>query len=159
MLEEAGIPTLSDLEAKVPGRERLKKGPVAIIECFRSIPCDPCYHSCPVNAIKEFSDINDVPQLDFDRCTGCGMCVGQCPGLAIFVVDYTEGIVKLPYEFLPLPEKGQKVIALNRQGKEICEAEVIRVQQLSIFDKTAVVWLFVPEELLMEVRNFKIGDE
>ena len=49
------------------------------------------------------------PDVD---CIGCGMCVASCSGQAIFLVDetYEPGFatVTLPYEFLPLPEKGEK---------------------------------------------------
>jgi Fe-S-cluster-containing hydrogenase component 2 len=163
MIEKTGIPTAEDIKTKLPDDERLEKGPFAVIECFSSIPCDPCYHSCPVNAIAEFKDINDIPVLDFDKCTGCGMCISQCPGQAIFVVDYTfskeKGIVKIPYEFLPVPKKGQEVIALNRAGEEVGTATIEKVQSLKAFDKTAVVWLSVKKELLMEVRNFRMGVE
>lgn len=162
MLEKTGIPTDDDIASRIPPKERLMKGPVAIVECYRPIPCDPCYHSCPVNAFAEFEDINDLPRLDFDKCTGCGMCIAQCPGLAIFVVDYTysreKGIVKIPYEFLPLPEKGQEVLTLNRAGKVIGKGTVERVQSSASFDKTAIVWLSVPKEMVMEVRNFKVED-
>jgi len=162
MLKETGIPTQSDIEEKIPTKERLERGPVAIIECFTSIPCDPCYHSCPVHAIEEFADINDMPVLDFDKCTGCGMCIAQCPGQAIFVVDYSfsedRGIVKIPYEFLPVPEEGEEVIALNRAGEEIGTAIVEKVQSTKVFDRTRIVWLSVPKDKLMEVRNFKVKE-
>src|SRR6056297_3105289 len=131
MLQKTGIPTSDDLQRVMPSEERLKEGPVAIVECFTKIPCHPCYHSCPVGAFKKFEDINDIPKLNFEKCTGCGMCIAQCPGLAIFVVDYTfskgKGIVKLPYEYLPLPEKGQEVIALDRAGRDVGKAKVERV--------------------------------
>ena len=162
MLEKTGIPTAQDIKEKMPNEERMKSGPVAIVECFHSIPCDPCYHSCPVGAFAEFEDINDLPELDFSECTGCGMCIAKCPGLAIFVVDYTysekRGIVKLPYEFLPLPEEGDKVTALDRSGEEVGKAVVEKVQFPPNADRTAVVWLSVPKDKLMDVRNFKVGD-
>ena len=162
MLEKTGIPTVEDIKQKLPSEERLKEGPVAIVECFREIPCDPCYHSCPTNSFKQFEDINDIPKLDYEKCTGCGICIHNCPGLAIFVVDYTyseeEGLVKIPYEFIPLPKKGDKVTALNRAGEEVCEARVEKVQNGKKMDKTAVIWLVVPKEKVMEVRNMKVGD-
>ena len=34
MLKSTGIPTQKDLESVVPSKERLAKGPVAIMECF-----------------------------------------------------------------------------------------------------------------------------
>jgi len=158
MLEKTGIPTSADLEKIRPDKERLKEGPVAIIECFKEIPCDPCFYSCPFEAIREFEDINDKPELIAEKCTGCGNCIASCPGLAIFVVDYNKGTISLPYEFLPLPEPGDKVTALDRAGNEVCKAEVKKVKDPAKNDKTAVITIKVPKEYLMIVRNIEVGD-
>ena len=60
------------------------------------------------------------------------MCVASCSGQAIFLVDGDTGdgygTVTLPYEFLPIPEKGTKGVALGRDGHEVCEAEVVNVR-------------------------------
>ncbi|AEG60526.1 4Fe-4S binding protein [Desulforamulus ruminis] len=162
MLAVNGIPTPENLAEVFPSQERLAKGPVAIAECFQNIPCDPCYHSCKQGAIQEFADINERPRIHFDQCNGCGTCMSRCPGLAIFVVDATfsdnEALVKIPYEFLPLPQVDERVIAVNRAGQEVGEVRVIRVQNSKIQDKTAIVWLAVPKEQMMEVRHFKIKE-
>lgn len=163
MLEKTGVPTKQDLEKVMPSKERLKKGPVAVIECFQRIPCNPCYTSCKVGAIKELvEDINDIPELDEDKCIGCGLCVSKCPGLAIFIVDETysenEAKIMLPYEFLPLPEEGQIVDALNREGKVVGKARVLQVKNGKYEDKTPVISIVVPKELSMEVRNIRLGD-
>ena len=73
---------------KLPTDEQLKKG-VAIIECIQEIPCDPCVAICPVSSIS-MKDINDIPKIDYNKCTGCKRCVGICPGLAIFVVKIVD---------------------------------------------------------------------
>lgn len=160
LLAKTGVPAASDLAKVIPSEERLKKGAVAIIECFQSIPCNPCQFACPRGAIKEFADINDIPKIDFDLCDGCGTCISKCPGLAIFVVDATygaeEALVKIPYEFLPLPAKGDRVAGLNREGKEVCEAEVVRVQSAKGLDKTPIIWLSVPKDYMMEVRHIRL---
>ena len=74
------------------------------------------------------ADITALPQLDEDKCIGCYTCIAVCPGQAIFVVDESlegdDATVAMPYEFLPLPEKGEKVTALDRSGAELGEAEV-----------------------------------
>jgi len=159
MLEKTGIPTSDDINSVLPDEKRFKKGPVAVIECFREIPCDPCYFSCPFEAINEFDDINDKPDLDFDKCTGCQNCIANCPGLAIFVVDYNNSMVTIPYEFLPLPKKGDIVAGLNRKGEKVCDAKVVKIKDPEKNDKTAVITLKVPTEYLMEVRNIKVGDQ
>lgn len=161
MLEKTGIPTAEDLQKVMPSAERLARGPVAIIECFQKIPCNPCSRACPRGAIRPMEDINELPQIDFEKCNGCALCVARCPGLAIFVVDmsYSEdqALVKLPWEFLPVPETGAVVKGLNRAGEEVGEATVVRVQDAAALDKTLVVHLAVPKELAMEVRSMALG--
>ena len=162
MLAQNGIPTAEDLAQVMPDAERLAKGPVAVAECFQNIPCDPCYHSCKQGAIKPFADINERPQVDHEKCNGCGMCLIRCPGLAIFVVDETysenESLIKLPYEFLPLPEQDELVDAVDRAGKVVGEGRVVKVQSGKALDGTNVVWLAVPKNLSMVVRHFKLRE-
>lgn len=158
MLEKTGLPTSEDLAKVTPSKERLSRGPVAIIECFQRIPCNPCYTACKRGAIKEFKDINDLPEIDFELCNGCALCVSKCPGLAIFVIDQTfsekEALVKIPYEFLPVPEKGEVVDALDRKGERVSKARVVKVTKFR--DNTHVISVAVPKELSMEVRNIKL---
>ena len=162
MLEFTGVATQADLELVTPTKERLAKGPIAVIECFQRIPCNPCYTSCKRGAIKEFEDINDRPEIDVDKCNGCGICISNCPGLAITVIDETysetETLVKIPYEFLPLPEEGVFVTGLDREGRPICRAKVVKVLNTKTMDKTPVVSLAVPKEFAMAVRFMNLVD-
>lgn len=152
-----GIVEIKDLQ--FPTEDRFKKGPVVIIECVQEIPCDPCVESCPFHAITMPHSINHVPVIDFEKCTGCGVCIAQCPGLAIFVIDRTfeknRALIILPYEFLPLPEKGETVTLLDRAGQPCGEGEVIRVRNTKNQDRTPVVSLAVDQALVMQVRHFK----
>lgn len=142
----------------VPSWERITSGPVAVIECTEEIPCDPCQRACRFDAIS-VPTIVSVPVLDSERCNGCGACIAKCPGLAIFVVDYTfsetEGAVWVPYEFLPKPVPGEIVQALDRTGQPVCEARVVTVREARSYDRTCVVTLAVPKSQLMKVRAFK----
>ena len=161
MLERTGIPTDDDLEKVIPDKERLTKGPVVIIECFQKIPCDPCAISCKLGAIKPFNDINDLPQVDFEKCTGCGVCISSCPGLAIFVMEMNysdeKSLIKLPHEMLPLPEKGDDVYALDRAGSMLGKVKVIKV--LKIKNKTNIISIEVPKSMAMKVRSIKVEDK
>ena len=161
MLERTGIPTDNDLEKVIPDKKRLSQGPVVIIECFQKIPCDPCAISCKLGAIKPFKDINDLPIVDFNKCTGCGICISSCPGLAIFVIDVNysdeKSLIKLPHEMLPLPEKGEDVYALDRDGSILSKAKVVRV--LKIKNKTHIISLEVPKSTAMKVRSIKVEDK
>lgn len=137
----------------LPTDKQLKKG-VAIIECIQEIPCDPCVAICPVNSIS-MKDINDIPKIDYDKCTGCKRCVGICPGLAIFVVkvENEKALITLPYEFLPFPKVGDIVKALDREGKPRGTAKIKKVNRRG---KTTVVTIEIDKELAMEVRNIKL---
>lgn len=135
----------------LPPEDRLKKGPVAILECPEEIPCNICVPYCRAKAI-EMNKITDLPKVNWDKCTGCGICVAVCPGLAAFIVDLSKpdyDLVTLPHEFLPLPNIGDKVILLNRQGEHIGEGVVVRAWEKN---KTNVLTIRVPKGLGMEVR-------
>lgn len=162
MLRKTGVPTLDDIRSITPETERLNRGPVAVIECFQEIPCNPCYTKCPRGAIKEMIDINERPQIDYEICNGCGICAIACPGLAIFIVDYNyskdKALIKIPYEFLPIPVDGLIVKALNREGEIVGEGKVIRVQTAKNQNKTSLIWLEVDKSLAMDVRNFRMEE-
>lgn len=132
---------------------------LVIVECPQRIPCNPCNTSCPTGAIKAFADINDVPAIDYGKCTGCALCVAKCPGLACFVADLTYGdgqaLMKLPYEMLPLPDKDQRVKCLGRTGETICEGIVVTVAE-PLKDRTKVVHVVIPAEKVGEVRAIKV---
>lgn len=161
MLEKTGIPSAEQVESVFPDTDRLKKGPVAVIECFQTIPCNPCATSCPRGAILPFEDINDIPVIDRDKCNGCALCMMKCPGLAIMVVDLDwsdmRALVKLTYEFRPLPEKGSIVRALDRAGKPIGDAEVINVVVPQ--SKTPIVSIAVDKSLIKRVRNIGLKND
>jgi len=159
MFEKTGVATREMVMTKFPPIERINKGPVAVVECYQKIPCNPCQTACPTGAIRIGEDINDIPQRDENVCTGCGLCVAKCPGLSIMIVDGSKSQdtveFRIPYEFLPLPEAGEKVVALDRAGQPIGEAKVIRVMNPPAFDRTPVVTLEVARELLYDFRNFR----
>ena len=131
-----------------------------MIECIEEIPCNPCESSCKVDAIEVGSNIINLPKLYEDRCIGCLTCVAICPGQAIFVVDESlpdnKAAVTMPYEYLPLPEKGVTVTALDRAGKELGDAVVTAVRQSKRNDQTAVITIEVPREWSMRARSFKL---
>jgi Fe-S-cluster-containing hydrogenase component 2 len=133
-----------------------------MVECFQKIPCNPCATACARGAIERREDINDLPAVDHDKCNGCGVCVSRCPGLAIFVVDETysetEALVKLPYEFLPLPAEGSNVTGLDREGRPACRARVVKVMSTKAQDKTPVISVAVPKDMALTVRNIRPDD-
>ncbi len=156
-----GVPKEEEIEKVMPPEDILAKKPVVMVECFQNIPCDPCAASCPFGAILPFEDINDLPAVDYEKCTGCGICVTSCPGLAIFVLDMNysdEGaLIKLPYEMLPLPQKGEMVSGLDREGKKVAEVKVDKVTKTK--NKTYLISIIVPKELALIIRNIEVEDK
>ncbi|MEM0001785.1 MAG: 4Fe-4S dicluster domain-containing protein [Desulfurococcaceae archaeon] len=157
---ETGVIKLEELKnlGLLPPEDRLKKGPVAILECPEEIPCNICVPYCSVKAI-EMKKITDLPRVNWDKCTGCGVCVAVCPGLAAFVVDLSKpdyDYVTLPHEFLPVPKPGETVTLLNREGERIGEGVVVRVWERN---KTHVLTIRVPKGLGMEVRAIWVERE
>ncbi len=160
MLINDGIITPEELKTALPPEGR--QGPVAIIECLQDIPCDPCVSACPVQAIQMREGITDRPVLDFEKCTGCGLCIPKCPGLAIFVVHRNiapgKASISMSHELLPIPQKDEMVILLDRAGREAGEGKVLRVLNPLKYDKTAVVTVEVPEEKIMDIRAVKVRE-
>lgn len=159
MFEKTGIPSEEMIMGKFPPIERINKGPVAVVECYKEIPCNPCETACRFSAINIGEDINNIPVLNEDNCTGCAICLSKCPGLAIMVVDGSKSDttvqVKLPYEFLPLPIAGEIVKGLDREGKIVADVKVIQVQNPKSFDRTPVVTIEADRSILYKIRNIR----
>jgi Fe-S-cluster-containing hydrogenase component 2 len=136
----------------------VKKNGLVIVECPQRIPCNPCNTSCAFGAILPFEDINDVPQVNYEKCTGCGVCVAVCPGLACFVVDMTfeenKALYKLPYEMLPVPQKGDVVDCLGRFGEVVSKGTIEMVTEPRK-DRTLVVHVSAPRKHAGEIRAIR----
>ena len=156
-----GYPSMEEIRAANgwPDEKRFSQGPVAILECVQEIPCNPCEDACPFGAIHVGSPITNCPALAEEKCTGCGVCVAQCPGLAVFIVDktysQTEAAVSFPYEYLPLPERGDAVQAVSRACEFVCGATVVKVTESKKQDRTPVVTIAVPKEFADTVRSIR----
>lgn len=164
-LLRTGVISNEELEkGKVlPSYERLKKGPVAVIECIQTIPCNPCEAACKFGAIEIGKPITNTPRLIEEKCIGCGQCIAACPGLAIFVEDYTfsndEALVGMPYEYPYKPNNGDKVNTMNREGEIIGTGIIERVIDNDKNNRTVVLYVRVPKNMAREVRgiDFKGG--
>jgi Fe-S-cluster-containing hydrogenase component 2 len=156
-----GVLKEGQIDGVVPPQERLKRGPVIIIECVENIPCNPCVDACPKDVITIDGDMNGTPVCDFETCDGCGVCVSACPGLAIFVLDMSlpgnDATVSIPYEYRPLPEVGDEVVTLSREGEPVGRGTVKRVLNSKALDRTPIVTVTVPKNDAMSVRHFR-GD-
>lgn len=162
MFEKTGIPEKAMIMGKFPSIERINKGPIAVVECYKEIPCNPCETACKFDAINIGEDINNIPIVNEDNCTGCALCLSKCPGLAIIVVDGSKSKnkveIKIPYEFLPLPEVGHIVKGLNRNGEYISDVKVLQVLNPKSFDRTPVIKIEVDRDFLYDIRNIKVEE-
>lgn len=158
-LPAAAPPVAEPVPANPPAAGPSPGRAVAVIECYHNIPCNPCEAACRFGAIVVGDDITAPPRLDPTKCTGCGQCITQCPGLAIFTVLQEEhtgmAAVSVPYELGDLPREGEMVTGLSREGEPICRAEVSRVQTGQEKGHTAVVTLRVPLQFSGTVRAFR----
>lgn len=157
MLNKDGVAELSLVKTRFPEVEYLIK-PLAITECYEDIPCNPCSTSCPFDAIYIGEDINTQPKVDFDKCTGCGICVYNCPGLAIIIAkvkDEKTAEFKIPYEQLPYPVAGEVWSAVNREGNVIGECDIVKVSLTKRQDKTALVQINISKEHLYDFVTIK----
>lgn len=160
-LEKNGFLSKIEIE-KCPGcpsEKRLKEGPVAFIECVQEIPCNPCEAACPFGAISIGEPITNLPVLNEEKCKGCGLCIACCPGLAIFIVDYTYSnnkvLISFPYEYTPLPVVGHQIEAVNREGKVIAKGTVVKVNAQKRNNQTAIISIAIPKNLASEIRGMR----
>jgi Fe-S-cluster-containing hydrogenase component 2 len=144
----------------IPSEARRRKGAVAVLECLEDIPCNPCESICKFDAITVGDDITTPPRLTEDNCVGCRSCVPICPGQAIFIVDESlpddKAAVEMPYEYRPLPQKGDIVTALDRAGRPIGDATVTAVKKTEKMDRTATVIIEVPRNWSMRARAIRL---
>ncbi len=141
-----------------PSEERLRQRPVAVPECPQEIPCAPCREVCPTKAIR-MPTPNDIPVVNYERCIGCSLCVQVCPGLAFFMIQYVgdKARITMPHELLPLPERGEEVLLLNRVGQPVGRGRIIAVvPREKTKGDTPIITVEVPIELAWEVRAVRV---
>ena len=157
MLDKTGVAP-KDLVLSRFFDEKVLVRPKAILECYEDIPCNPCSTSCPFDAIHIGENINTQPKLDPDKCTGCGICVTSCPGLAIIVaqIKFDQAIFKIPYEFNPKPNIGDIVDGVNREGIKICDAKIVKVNMSKQKNHTALIEVSVPLAYLHEFVTVRV---
>lgn len=151
MLEKNGIPTPEQVKSVFPAESLLLR-PKAVLECYEEIPCNPCETNCPAGAIRIGEDINARPRLDAEKCTGCGICVGVCPGLAIMTASLRgeEAVFQIPWEFLPVPKEGEIWIGADRSGTSLGAAKILRVREARGGDRTRILTVSVDRRFLYD---------
>jgi thioredoxin reductase/Fe-S-cluster-containing hydrogenase component 2/bacterioferritin-associated ferredoxin len=145
----------------IPERE---EGVFPVLHCAQEIPCNPCTSVCPRGCITiGEDDMRGLPEYAGDECTGCEQCVAICPGLAITLVDYTNGsdsaIVTIPYEFPPETiGAGDTVTVLDTEGKVLGNVEVVRVRQPRFSDRALLVRVRAPREIARRIAGIRVQD-
>ena len=118
MLIRTGIVTQELIEKRCPPR-KARPRTLCHDRVLSGDSLQPCSISCPFHAILPMEDINELPQLVPELCTGCGICAGVCPGLAIFIIDESKEMKKAnldPLRVLTPASKGDVVMAVDREG-------------------------------------------
>ena len=108
----------------MPSVERMNEKGFVLIDCLYGFACNPCAFSCPNGAITK-SSTSTVPEIDFNKCTGCMDCVYQCPGLAIFGYNFKKDWLFLPIEY-EAKEKSECYLVDNN-GKKLGEGMVEKI--------------------------------
>ncbi|MES0325228.1 MAG: 4Fe-4S binding protein [Candidatus Bathyarchaeia archaeon] len=136
---------------------------VALIECVEEIPCNPCAVVCRVDAIEK-ETLCSPAIVDWEKCTGCTLCVAVCPGLSIYLQSIKDGkgYVTMPYEVLPAPKVDMTVQLKDRSGKTVGEGKIVMPTYQAKGDAYPR-WVVTVEmddpALSYEVRAIKIEEE
>jgi len=159
LLKVDGAPSLEELKAAgmLPSIDELKGRGCVCIECIEEIPCNPCETSCPQNAITVGNPITNLPMIDRTKCSLCGLCIPACPGLAITIksMDGESARIRFPWEYYPLPGKGEIVDMVDRMGKVVCKGKVLAVSNSSSNNRTAVITAEFPSAFIQEVISIR----
>jgi Fe-S-cluster-containing hydrogenase component 2 len=130
-----------------------KKKLIAAIECFEEIPCSACQTACPEDAIRTGRIPRELPVLDENKCSGCGICVSACPSSAVSMVqEETEksmSRIVLPWRGARPWKVGESAVLLNRRGETLGSGRVARLPEGS------QVELEVPIHLVWDARGLK----
>jgi len=158
-LKTTGEPSLVELRSAgmLPAVADFGNKGCVCIECIEEIPCNPCETSCPQGALSVGSPITNLPMIDREKCTVCGLCIPACPGLAITIKSFhgDKARIRFPWEYLPLPVAGQEAEMVDRSGRVMCTGRILAVGNSSRNNRTAVVTAEFPGEFVDEVISIR----
>lgn len=141
----------------IPTTERMNAKGFVQIDCLYGFACNPCAFACKYGAITKTST-STVPQIDFDKCTGCMQCVNQCPGLAIFGYQFNKNWLFLPIEYRA--SEGSEVYLINNNGEILGEGVIEKILKNNNKTNTARVKATTLEgEALLAIRGFIIKEK
>ena len=138
-------------EPYYPVKERLDK-PFVLIDCLYGFSCNPCAFVCSKDAITK-SSTSTVPQIDFNKCTGCMDCVYQCPGLAIFGYNLNKETLFLPVELEV--NDGSEVFLVDNYANILGEGIIDKVLgKKNLTNIARIKTKGISKEDLIKVRGF-----
>lgn len=99
-------------------------------ECpFGCLGYGDCAEVCPFDAIV--MDDNNIPRVDFEKCTACGMCVSACPRGIMQLVPYKKKVV-VACSSMDTGKAVKSYCSVGCIGCKICEkncpADAIKVE-------------------------------
>ena len=140
----------------VPDKDRQDR-PFVVIDCLYGFACNPCSFACSFGAITK-SSTSSVPEIDYEKCTGCMQCISQCPGLAIFGFDLQKQVVFMPVE--REAEEGKDVYLVDNNGKKLGEGRIRKIiKKPNKTDIVSVEISNIGNEDILEVRGFIESEE
>jgi ferredoxin len=158
-LKTTGAPSLDELRSAnmLPAIPEFGSKGCLCIECIEEIPCNPCETSCPQAALTVGTPITNLPVIDREKCTVCGLCIPACPGLAITIksVQGDRAKIRFPWEYLPSPIAGQEAEMVDRSGRVLCKGRILAVGNPTRNNRTAVVTAEFPAEFVDEVISIR----
>ena len=159
MLDKTGVAPLELVKSVFPTENELVNFK-AVIECYEEIPCNPCESHCTFDAIHIGENMNTKPTLLPEKCVGCGICVGVCPGLAIMLakVSNEKAVFTIAYEFNPKPNVQEVWHAINRHGDIIGDATILKVVDNKRVDHTALITIQTDRKHLYDFITIRSKD-
>jgi sarcosine oxidase, subunit alpha len=165
----AGLKEKADI-LKSPGGEVFpyvpptrREGVFPVLHCTQEIPCNPCMTCCPGNLIATGGHpIMGIPEFHGD-CTGCSLCVGVCPGLAVTLVDFRKSpdhpTVTVPFELGEwLLHEGMEVAVTGWEGEPLGTGTLTRWRSIAKYPGTLLLSIVVDADIAARVAGIGIQD-
>jgi glycine/D-amino acid oxidase-like deaminating enzyme/Fe-S-cluster-containing hydrogenase component 2 len=141
--------------ATLPDDERQRLKPFVVADCLYGFACNPCTFACPNGAISKTST-DSVPEINYEKCTGCMACITKCPGLALFGYDLSKKKIYFPIEYSLKPKT--EVTLLDGDGSSVGKGVVEKIITNKNKTNLAIVTVEDTNTELTLIRGFLTKD-